>query len=192
MGKAGGGRPHGRDQIVAAVVAAATELFAQRGPAAVSLRDVAAAAQVTLSQIHRHIGNKTALLTAVLSDELGTTSDGQVVAGMDLVTFLKAIFGLAHPQTRTRLQARIILDGFDLLALQARYPGIELAVELLRQTLPEEQARARAAILAAFFAGWELLGPTYLRASGAGPVPADRLAEIISPLLEAMASAPPA
>ena len=192
-GSADGGRPHGRDQIVAAVVTAATELFADRGPAAVPLRDVAAAAEVTLSQIHRHVGNKNALLVAVLAAELATTGgEIPVTEELDLASLLKALFGLVHPQTRTRLQARIILDGYDLPALQSRFPGIELASELLRRTLPDDQARVRAAVLASFFAGWELLGATYLRVSGAGAVTAERFAEIIGPLLDAMAVAPPA
>src|SRR4051794_9985810 len=63
-------RPQGRQGIVSAVVEAATALFAQRGPAAVSLRQVAGAANVTLSQIHRHVGNKESLIAAVLDADL--------------------------------------------------------------------------------------------------------------------------
>ena len=185
-------RPHGRDRIIAAVVGAATELFAERGPAAVSLRDVAARADVTLSQIYRHIGNKDALLAAVLAAELAGTGDASAVRGLDLTTFLKMLFGLEHPQARTRLQARIILDGYDLPALQSRYPGIELGIKLLRQTLPDDQARVRAAVLATFFTGWELLGTTYLRVTKVDDITAERFAEIIEPLLRAMATAPPA
>ena len=105
---------------------------------------------------------------------------------------MKALLGLVRPQTRTRLQARIILDGYDPPALQSRFPGIELGSELLRRTLPDDQARVRAAVLTSFFAGWELLGSTYLRVAGAGTVTAERFAEIIGPLLEAMTAAPPA
>src|SRR5207248_8155711 len=59
-------RPYGRDEVVAAVIEAATALFAERGPAAVSLREVAQAADVNLGLIHRHIGSKADLLAAVL------------------------------------------------------------------------------------------------------------------------------
>jgi TetR/AcrR family transcriptional regulator, repressor for neighboring sulfatase len=186
-------RPRGREQIIAAVIDAATALFADRGPAAVSLRDVAAAADVTLSQIYRHIGNKEALLVAVLAADVADAGDRPSDTGdLELATFLKMLFRPDQPQHRTRLQARIILDGFDLAALQSRYPGIELGILLLRQTLPEEQARVRAAVLATFFAGWQLLGPTYLRVAEAQDVTDERFVEIMGPLLDAIAAAGPA
>src|SRR5687768_8434119 len=95
-------KPRGREAIVAAVVAAATEQMAERGPAAVSLRDVADAAEVTLSQIYRHVGNKDALLAAVLAVEVA----GQADPGsfdIDLETFLKLLVVLEDASTRTRL-----------------------------------------------------------------------------------------
>jgi len=192
-GASAAARPRGRDQIVRAVVAAATSLFAERGPAAVSLRDVAAAANVTLSQIHRHIGNKQALLTSVLAAELAASDQiAPTPQGVDLAAFLELLFRLDAPALRTKLQVRTILDGFDLAALQQRYPGVELATELLRQTLPDDQARVRAALLTTFFAGWQLLGPTYLRVTGAGDVSPERFIEVVGPVLRAIADAPPA
>jgi TetR/AcrR family transcriptional regulator, repressor for neighboring sulfatase len=185
-------RPRGRDEIAAAVIDAATRLFAERGPAAVSLRDVAAAAHVTLSQIYRHIGNKQALLAAVLAAEVGSDPSEPDAADIDLPAFLKALFGLGELQIRTQLQARTILDGFDLPALQSRYPGIELGIELLGRALPPDQARVRAAMLVSFVAGWQLLGPSYLRVTGAQDVTPERFAEIAAPLLDALAAAPPA
>src|SRR5207248_9502831 len=61
-----GSNPYGREEVVVAVVEAATALFAERGPAAVSLREIAQAADVNLGLIHRHIGSKADLLAAVL------------------------------------------------------------------------------------------------------------------------------
>jgi TetR/AcrR family transcriptional regulator, repressor for neighboring sulfatase len=189
----GGQRPHGRDEIVASVVEAATELFSARGPASVSLRDVAAAARVTLSQIHRHIGNKEALLAAVLAADLAAGEGPAATAGdLELAAWLKLMFRRDLPaRGRTRLHGQIILDGYDLPELQRRYPGVELTVRLLGEALPDEQARVRAALLTAFFGGWQLFGPTYLRVTGADGVGAERFAEIIGPLLDALATAPP-
>ncbi len=186
------GRPQGRDQIVAAVIGAATTLFAQRGPAAVSLREVAAAADVTLSQIHRHIGNKDALLLAVFEADVTAAPTPVGAVAVDLPTFLKAFIRIdAEPSTRTLLQSRTVLDGFDLPALQERFPGIELAVALLARELPEDEARVRAAVLATLVAGWQLLGPTYLRVTGAPDVTPERFAAIMAPVLDAIAEAPP-
>jgi TetR/AcrR family transcriptional regulator, repressor for neighboring sulfatase len=184
-------RPRGRDEIVAAVVRAATELIAARGPAAVSLRDVAAAAHVTLSQIYRHVGNKDDLLVAVLAEEVAAAGP-RTATDLDLATFLQTLFRLDAPALRTRLQARVILDGYDLLALQSRFPGIELGTMLLRETVPDDEARVRAAVFAAFFAGWQLLGPAYLRVTGAHNMSPERFDEALAPLLDAMATAPPA
>jgi AcrR family transcriptional regulator len=185
-------RPRGHDEIVRAVVRAATQLFADRGPGAVSLRDVAAQADVTLSQIHRHVGSNADLLAAVLEADLA----GQRLFDGDdedvpIVAWLRSAFQPRFPaDTRTRLHARTILDGFELPQLQARFPGIERTAELLRTHLPDDQARVRAALLASFFAGWRLFGDTYLRVTQAPDTSPERLAAIIEPMLDAMATAP--
>jgi len=185
------GRPRGREQITAAVIDAATALFAERGPAAVSLRDVATAADVTLSQIHRHIGNKDALLAAVFEADVADAPATADPGPLDLATFLKSLVRLdADPSTRTLLQSRTILDGYDLLALQQRFPGIEVGVALLSRDLEDDEARVRAAVVATLFAGWQLLGPTYLRVTGAQDVTPERFAEIMAPMLDAIAAAP--
>src|SRR4051812_18429016 len=61
-----GPRPRGREAVMAAVLDAAMTLFAARGPASVSVRDIAAAAGVNHALVHRHFGSKQAVLRAVL------------------------------------------------------------------------------------------------------------------------------
>jgi AcrR family transcriptional regulator len=184
-------RPYGRDEIVTAVVEAATGLMAERGPAAVSLRDVAQQAGVNLSQIHRHIGNKEALLEAILAADVAARPDlGVEALELDFESLLKLLFRLTDANLRTRLQARIIIDGYDLPALQDRYPGIELAIKLLEDRLPVEQARVRTAAFTSFLAGWLLLGPSYLRVTGMGGISSERFTEIMAPVLDAIAKAP--
>lgn len=60
-------RPTGRDEVRSAVLREARRLFSERGPR-VPLREIADAAGVNLGLIHRHIGRKDALLTAVMQD----------------------------------------------------------------------------------------------------------------------------
>ena len=60
------GRPLGRDAVVAAVLAAAAELFAEKGPAATSVRDIAARSGVNHGLVYRHFGAKEQLVGAVL------------------------------------------------------------------------------------------------------------------------------
>src|SRR6201995_2115306 len=59
-------KPMGKEEVVAAVLAAAGELFAEKGPAATSLREVAARAGVNHGLLHRHFGTKRQLLAATL------------------------------------------------------------------------------------------------------------------------------
>src|SRR6201997_2508907 len=59
-------KPMGKDEVVAAVLEAASELFAERGPAATSIREVAARAGVNHGLLHRHFGSKRQLLAATL------------------------------------------------------------------------------------------------------------------------------
>ena len=119
--------------------------------------------------------------------------DGPSLIGgdTDLAAFLKTLFRPDLPASvRTQLHGRIILDGYDLPELQHRFPGIELTTELLGRALPEEQARVRAALLTSFFAGWQLFGQTYLRVTASEHLAADRFAEIVEPILDALATAP--
>ena len=52
------------------ILNAAEDLFAARGPNAVSLRQVISRAKVNLAAIHYHFGSKESLLQAVLSRRL--------------------------------------------------------------------------------------------------------------------------
>lgn len=62
--------PLGRDEVVAAILTAAADLFAERGPTATSIRNIATLAGVNDGLIHRHFGSKDRLVGAVL-DYLG-------------------------------------------------------------------------------------------------------------------------
>lgn len=60
-------RPTGRDQIVDAALDAAERLFAAAGPDQVSMRAIAAEAQVTYSLLNRHLGTKEQLIDRLLA-----------------------------------------------------------------------------------------------------------------------------
>ena len=65
--------PTGREEVAAAILEAATDLFAERGPAATSIRDIAARSKVNHGLVFRHFGTKDQLVGAVL-DNLGRVS----------------------------------------------------------------------------------------------------------------------
>jgi AcrR family transcriptional regulator len=60
-------RPSGREEIRRVVLEAATRLFGERGPANVTVRDVAAAAGVQHSVVHRYFGTKEELFREVIA-----------------------------------------------------------------------------------------------------------------------------
>lgn len=108
--------PVGKDEVVAATLSAAAELFAERGPAATSIRDIATRSKVNHGLIYRHFGTKEQLVGAVL-EHLGgrltalldgEVSDGEIEQNMD---------------QHMRVMARALLDGYPIGELQTRFPG---------------------------------------------------------------------
>ncbi|MCX2933174.1 helix-turn-helix domain containing protein [Mycobacterium sp. CVI_P3] len=149
--------PVGRDEVVAATLEAAADLFAARGPAATSIRDVAARAGVNHGLLHRHFGTKEQLVGAVL-DYLGQ----QLAAAL---ASAQAAEIDAAADRQLRVIARAILDGYPVGQLQTGFPNIGLLLSQLRDSHPtEESARLAAAHLMALQLGWRLFGD-FLRAS---------------------------
>jgi len=104
------GPPRGRAEVCDALVTTAMELFALRGPAAVSVREIAARAGVNHALVFRHFGSKDGLVQAVwerAAEELA----GQVVGVPDYQGFTALTEALAESETHWRLLARAILDG---------------------------------------------------------------------------------
>lgn len=150
--------PLGREEVVAAVLRSAADLFAERGPAATSIRDIAAHSRVNHGLIHRHFGTKHQLIGAVLdylgrhlADLLAEDADGgRISAAVD---------------RQLRVIARVSLDGYQIGELQRRFPTMEILLEAVRSRHPTEQdARLAAAHTIALQMGWCLFGG-FLRAS---------------------------
>lgn len=191
-GHGGRDRPRGRQEVVDAVVEAAFRLFAERGPAAVSLRDIADAANVNPGLIHRHIGNKTAVLAAALDRRAELTAVDHLIEHASLDEFIKMGLAAGFPDVGiAQLWARTALDGYDIHDLQPRIPVVQYVVDQLAASLPDAEARVRAAFVISAFTGWLLLGPTYLRLAESHEQSGRRLAEMLEPVVDRMLSAPP-
>ncbi len=143
---------------VATVLAHAADLFAERGPAATSLRDIAARSGVNQGLIFRYVGNKDQIVGAVLdylAQELEATRDAAI-----------------EPSTRDamidrqwKVLARSVLDGFDPGRLQQRFPHVAMLVERYRDDHRSDvEARIAVAHTVALGLGWRLFGP-FLRAA---------------------------
>lgn len=103
-----------------ALVAAAVEIFALRGPASVSVRDVARHAGVNQGLIYRHFGSKQALLTAAF--EQG--SSGLFPAALDPEGFdIDAVIHQIHHGSRAPwLIARVLVDDIDIDQVRKQFP----------------------------------------------------------------------
>lgn len=107
---------------MAAVVDAATVLFAERGPRDVSIREIAARAGVNHGLVHRHFGSKQQVLRAVLdriAGDLAASGGDMDDAG------LRALFAaLTRHETYWRALARAALEGELARDLQSGFPTI--------------------------------------------------------------------
>lgn len=166
--------PVGRDEVVAAALAAAAELFAERGPGATSIRDIAAKSKVNHGLIYRHFGTKEQLVGAVL-DHLGSRltalldGDGpgdEIERNMD---------------QHMRVMARALLDGYPIGQLQTRFPGV---TRLLAQVLPryddERDGRLAVANAVALQLGWRFFEPFLRSAAGLEPLSEDEVRAAVS------------
>ena len=166
--------PAGRDTVVAATLAAAVDLFAQKGPAATSIRDVAAHAGINHALLHRHFGNKQQLVGAVL-DHLGQHLADLIAAGAPGAEIEAAI------DRQMRVIARASLDGFPIGQLQTHFPNIALVLDpLRRQHRDDVSARLAVAHAIALQLSWRLF-ESFLRASTRlDDLPGDQLQQSIN------------
>ncbi|HEY3502615.1 MAG TPA: TetR family transcriptional regulator [Actinocatenispora sp.] len=171
-------RPRDREATEQRILAEAARLFAEQGYRTVTVRAIAAAADVNLALINRYYGSKLGLFDAVLSagQELPQLTD---VPLDDLPRYL------AEYAMRQRNRGRS--HGVSAATRSAESPEVRdllqkrlenLLIAPLAQRLPAEDARARAALCVAV-----LIGTGYVRrilAADAPPSPefVDRLTEV--------------
>lgn len=148
----------GRALTATKVLTHAADLFAERGPAATSLRDVAARSGVNQGLIFRHVGNKDQLVGAVL-DFLAQELESAREAGVDAAVVENMI------ERQWKVLARSVLDGYDPGELQGRFPSVSTLVDRFRDCHDSEaDARLAVAHTVALGLGWRLFGP-FLRAA---------------------------
>jgi AcrR family transcriptional regulator len=185
-------RPSRREQILRA----AAQLFAERGSRAVGVDDVGAAVGVTGPAIYRHFASKDAMLAEMLlriSERLLAGGTAEVAsAGADPLAQLRALiafqvdFALDNPALITvqdrDLQNLPDADAHEVRRLQRRY--VEVWVGVLTALHPEagtEACRARA------HAVFGLVNST---PHSGGRLPRARMAELLTAMAEAAATAP--
>lgn len=108
----------GKDAVMKAVIEAATDLFSEKAPSRVSIREIASKAGVNHGLIHRHFGSKQNLIAAVVSNidkqiRLETSSGNSFSDSFKLAS--KA--AIRDPRV-WRIPARLIMDGEGALLHQ--------------------------------------------------------------------------
>jgi len=154
------------------VLDAAATLFAQRGVDAVSLRDIAAAADVNLSLISRYIGDRDELVAEVfghVSDQLVRAIEENPLAGQGF-----------SPDTVmgkwVRIAAALAISGRPLESARDFNPVVAMAQTIMSgYGLAGEAARLRAAQIVAAALGWRIFEAYLVEAGGLGEVPLETL-----------------
>jgi TetR/AcrR family transcriptional regulator, repressor for neighboring sulfatase len=165
--------PTGREEVAAAILEAATELFAERGPAATSIRDIAARSRVNHGLVFRHFGTKEQLVGAVL-DQLGRNLTDLLQSGTTPDVLDQAL------DRQMRVMARTLLDGYPAAQLQKRFPNIAALLDWVRP-LHDDDTGARLAVanaLALQF-GWRLFAPILRSATGLEDMPEPEIREAV-------------
>ncbi|UXA08093.1 TetR/AcrR family transcriptional regulator [Mycobacterium sp. SMC-2] len=155
-----GKMPTGRAEVAAAILEAATDLFAERGPAATSIRDIAARSNVNHGLVFRHFGTKDQLVGAVL-DHLGADLSALLSSEPPADVLDRAL------DRQMRVMARTVLDGYPAGQLQKRFPTIATLLEWVRPLHDDEtDARLAVANALALQFGWRLFAPILRTATG--------------------------
>jgi AcrR family transcriptional regulator len=170
--------PRGREDVMAALIDAAAELFAEQGPAAVSVRAVAARAGVNHGLVHRHFGTKEDLQRAVfdhLAERIARSAAEHMGtdAGDPAAVLRSALQAVTDEPHYVRALARALLDG-EPDAMQTRFPVLERLLAEVRAMQRRGgldaslDARMLVAALGALGLGWLVFEPYLLRATGQG------------------------
>jgi AcrR family transcriptional regulator len=104
-------QPSGRAEIRLAVLDAAAELFGRRGPANVSVRDIATKAGVQHSIVHRYFGTKEDLFREVIAE--GSRRDSEVLNDPVSSPSTRLEYAL-HNNSYARAILWASLEGWDL------------------------------------------------------------------------------
>ena len=168
------GAPSGPDEVRAAVLETAASLFALRGVDGVSLRDIAAEADVNLTLIRRYIGSRDDLIAAVFA---------HVSEQLALAVAEHPLAGQGHgPDTVmgkwVRIGAVLAISGRPMSSDAIHNPVRAIADSLIAgYGLSSDAARVRSAQIVATALGWRIFEEYLVDAADLGDIPVEVLRE---------------
>jgi TetR/AcrR family transcriptional regulator, repressor for neighboring sulfatase len=145
--------PVGRQEVVAAILKAARDLIAERGPSGVSLREISKHAGVNHGLVYMYIGTKDQLIAEVFRHVDNLTE------ALDLLLH-------AGDGSDTRLMAWAALDSSEPASLFAPTASLEALARIFRRDaadggtdMPLREARIAAALAAMVATAWRVFSP---------------------------------
>jgi AcrR family transcriptional regulator len=152
-----------------AIRRAAAELFSERSPSSVSLRQIAERAGVNYGLIHHWFGTKEALLRAVFAD--ASAHGAELIADApDVRSAMATLLPTSVPTAYGHMLAWALVDGataeqFDRSAAMARLRAL-IEEDWLGTGVPSSfDPRLVAAVAVATLLGWQFFQP-FLRSAG--------------------------
>lgn len=174
----------GRDTVMAQTLPAAADLFASKGPAATSIREIANHAGVNHGLVFRYFGTKENLLGATL-DYLADHTAEALQSGATLSASRAAM------DRHLKVAVRAVLDGYPLATVQTRFPGIDaFLTQIGPQFTSDDTARLAAAHAIVLNLGWQLFGPTLKEIVGLDHLPDSKLHEAIDAEIKRITASP--
>lgn len=157
------GTPRGEVQVREALVAAATDLFADRGPSAVTVREIADAAHVNHGLVHHYFGSKDGLVIAVL-EQLAERS--AVALEHEPTSALYAAGGAI--ERHGRILAHLLLEGRAVGDHKTAFPSMHALIDRYQRAsgASDAEARTRVAQVAALVLGWQIFEPFLASSTG--------------------------
>lgn len=136
---------------------AADHLFGEKGPNAVTIREISARAEVNHALFHRHFGSKEAMLSAIIAQHLQQFKQ-DLSRSDDLQHAVGNVFdSLGRRPAFTRIFAHLILDHRPLDEFVSKDgTAADIAGAFLSHGVALEEARKLATIISSFALGWSL------------------------------------
>jgi len=186
--------PRGGEAIKEAILRATEKLLSKHSPTEISLRQIARAANVNHSLIHRYFGTKENVVLAV-HDRIISKLGEQFSAIESLDGNIGRLFKINEQNPSRRiLLARAMLDGADPSLIRHHFPTVHQLIDLLKKKKSESAGSSEydTETLAAFFVGavmgWFLYEPFLLAATGLDAKNRDKVHREIVEILEKIAT----
>jgi TetR/AcrR family transcriptional regulator, repressor for neighboring sulfatase len=164
--------PYGREAIKEAILDAAEEILAKHNPDEVSVRQIAKAAKINHSLVHRHFGTKENVIVAVherIIERMALSISGAEQLEGNMALIFKTS---KDNHSRRILLTRAMLNGINPHLIQNHFPVMHRLLNLVKKQKAdlENPSKYDAEVLTAFFTaavmGWFLYEPFLLASTG--------------------------